>query len=1146
MDTWDIIDNYFKSDPYYFTKHHITSYNDFVLDKLPKIIRQLNPIRIVEEQGKYIIEVTVGDKLYIDKPKIGKESLYPNMARLRDLNYVTDILADIKIKYIYRDENKIVEIPKADEEPYIKKIGSIPIMLHSKLCYLNGLNSKDLTEIGECPYDQGGYFIIDGKEKVIISQERIATNQLFITKSKEDDIEYDGLIRSTSVENSLFPKSVYFFVKKLDEELNIKNHIRIQIMQINLQEIPIFLIFRALGIESDKEILEYIAYNDIKLYQELRPCIIDMNEHNIYTQKEALKYLSNFVKYKSNNKENELDYVKYVLINNLFPNIGDDFRQKALFLGHLINKLIKVTIGIMSPNDRDNYMYKRVDTTGVLFGNIFRDFYNKFRNNIRNLVDREYTLGPGKNNTDIKHLINEGNKHKIFSDTFISEGMIKSLKGNWGLLNDPDKQGIVQDLSRLSYIGYISHVRRVNTPMDRTTKLVEPHRLTPPQYGIMCPSESPDGGNIGLLKHMSMMCEITLESSELEIKECLEDNNIIKLSDIKPFDVINKAKIILNNNWIGVHEKPNELVETFKKYRRNGILNAYISISWKIIENEIYIYSDAGRCCRQLIIVNDEKYKVNKLIDNNKYSYTYNKLKKIDGEYDMEYLDVFETNTSLISMTENEINKQTTHLEIHPSTSLSFYTNTIPFCNHNQAPRNVFSGQQGKQAIGMYATNFNHRIDTASYVLHYPQKNLVSSKISKYVHKDLMPNGENLIVAIATYTGYNQEDSIIINKNSIERGLFNVSAFKSVVDTEDHSNDDKIIFANAQELKKDGKNIEFKYAKWDKIDKFGFPIENKYISEDDVYLGKVSMNTKDTRETVFSDFKKVEYYKDKSIIADKTLNAIVDKVYVHSEGKTRKMKMRMRKFRIPVLGDKLASSHGQKGVIGMIIPQEDMPFNKDGITPDIIVNPHAFPSRMTIGHIIECVLAKVGLLEGIRIDGTAFDNTDHKSYFQILEKYGYNKYGDEILYNGLTGEQMSTQIFFGPTFYYRLKHMVKDKMNYRNTGPKESLTRQPTHGRASGGGLRIGEMETNAIIAHGIQSFTKESMMERSDKYELYMDKESGDIAIFNENDNRYEYNDSTNITKVKIPYTFKLLTQELGALGIGTKAIFDEDKNIE
>jgi DNA-directed RNA polymerase II subunit RPB2 len=629
------------------------------------------------------------------------------------------------------------------------------------------------------------------------------------------------------------------------------------------------------------------------------------------------------------------------------------------------------------------------------------------------------------------------------------------------------------------------------------------------------------------------------------VMTCLKDLGMIDLSDVTPRNSKYMCRILLNNNWVGVYKDPKLIYDALKQYRRSGILNAFISISWKIAENVIVLFSDAGRCMRP-IIISSKMDKIKKhvawteFVNGYTYEYTYDLTKKKE-ETGIEYIDCFETNSIYIAMNNVGVTKEHTHLEIHPCLSLSMYTNTIPFANHNQAPRNVFSGQQGKQAIGIYSTSFNHRIDTAAYVLHYPQRNLISTKMAKYSFKNNMPNGENLIVAVATYTGYNQEDSIIVNKSSIQRGMFNVTYFKSIVDSESSNpyTNERIIFKNPREMNKQGNTFKFKNANWSKLDEHGYPKENSFIDYNDAYIGKVHETTKELVENendIFADTVKQYTYKDMSMIGDKTLSGTVDKVVKYERDGHMNVKIRMRKFRIPELGDKMASSHGQKGVCGMVMDQHDMPYTKDGIVPDIIVNPHAFPSRMTIAHLIECVLSKLCCHSGEYIDGTVFDNHNIESYFDTLGKdFKQHKYGDEIMYNGFTGEQIPTEIFFGPTYYYRLKHMVKDKINFRDSGPKESLTRQPTQGRANGGGLRIGEMETNAILGHGISSFIKESMMERSDKYSIDINTETGDGI---------EYGERTHTsvqTKVEIPYSMKLFQQEVQSMAVSMKLLTKE-----
>ena len=1187
---WNIINSYFNSNNYYFSNIQIESYNDFIGNKLPYTIKTLNPFTMLKNKpdtDEVLYEVNVyiggreGDKIYLGKPVLHENKknkpLYPNEAKLKDLNYCSELYADILIEYItYGDE-----IKKEEQELKLTKLGLIPIMVHSNLCILNNQSSNVLTEMGECPYDQGGYFIISGKEKVIITQERIATNKIFISKSKEDYFSYEATIRCTSKENILFPKTINFGVYSEDYSKGVrKNAIILTCPNID-KNIPLFIMFRALGIESDKEILKYILYDinaDKKILDFLRFSIIDSNY--IYNQQEALEYIAQYTSYKN------VDNAMYVITNDFLPNVGTDFNNKAFFLGYLVNKIIKTSLGLSETTNKDNYLYKRVDLSGYQLSNLFRDFYNKLRNNIKNVMDYEYNRGYWKNSGDITKLINEKNSKKIFDYRIITDGMIKSLKGNWGMLNDPNKMGIVQDLSRLSYLGYLSHIRRINTPLDRSVKLVEPHRLGGAQFGSMCPVESPDGGNIGLLKHFPVMTIVSYDIEPDHIINCLEDNGLLYLNDVSTNDIIKGTKMFINNNWIGIHFDPLFIYKLLLNLRRIGVFHNSISISWYIQESEIHILSDSGRVLRPLYIVKEnqllldndkilgnvkkDEFKWDELVsrknnynlkyNKNKLEQFYNKDKDIDFDKFnnsinlIEYIDIEESNNSLIAMNRDYLKNKLshfTHCEIDPSTILSVYSNIIPFSDHNPYPRNAFGAQQGKQAIGVYSTNFNNRIDTASYIIHYPQRALVHTKYTQYTHNEELPNGENLIVAIATYTGFNQEDSIIVNKSSIERGMFNITKFKSFINEEsvNKKDNEKVIFKNPIDIINNGTPMKFKLANWEYIDNDGLPQVNSYITEDDVLLGKVKIIREEQEtENIFSKKETKTIYQDTSILGDKTKKGFIDKVFVYkNEDNLNKVKIRFRKSMMPELGDKMSSRAGQKGVCGMIYAQEDMPFNKDGVVPDIIINPHAIPSRMTIGQLIECVLCKLGCKYAVTIDGTTFNNQRTKSLFNLLDKKEIHKYGDEIMYNGFTGEQIPCHIFFGPTYYYRLKHMVSDKVNYRNNdGPITAVTKQPTKGRANNGGLRIGEMETNAILGHGIASFLKESMMERSDKFNYSIENDNGTIAINTRDNIISTYSDSDNLdfSHLQTPYSFKLLLQELEAFSIKS-TIMNNDTEI-
>ena len=1002
-DTWTVIDTYFRTNPYFLTKHHLESWNDFVSNKLQHTIQVLNPFVILKNQdnGRIQHEINVyiggldGTEIFLNKPTIFEDGeqriLYPNEARIKDMTYQSEIYANIMVRYITTEAGAKT---KHQETMFRNvKIGALPIMLHSKLCCLQNQPFDILREMGECPYDQGGYFVIDGKEKVIIAQERIALNKLFINKSKTDQFSYEALVRCISEENPLFPKTIRLYVTKdkstkLTKKSRVPNSISITLPNVTT-EVPIFIIFRALGIESDKDILEHILYDinhpkNKELIEFLRYSVLASG--TVTSQEDAMSFLTKHVQYSN------IDMVKNVLVNDLFPNVGSSFRNKALFLGHLLNKLVKTVLHILPESDRDNYVYKRVDISGFLVGNLFRDYYNQFRNSARSTIDNQYHIGPWKTTKDIVNLINKSNIGYIFKSSIIEDGFRKSLKGSWGRSmveelqdNDSIKQGIVQDLSRISYLGSMSHLRRVNTPIDPTSKIVAPHRLHPSQWGVMCPLESPDGASIGLLKHFAVLCNVTYESGVQPILSILNESKLVTMLDSVNINTLidtnesePRVKVSINSNWVGVTHDAPTLSRLLKLLKRNGIVDKYVSISWDIIGMEINISSEAGRCVRPVYVVEDGDLLINKFFQG-MHNHTWDTL--ISGssiaspisynnipdlihhlsktQAPIEYIDVEETNCSLIAMDGEKLitNTHYTHCEIHPSVILSVVSQNIPLINHNQAPRNIFFGAQGKQAVGMPITSFNKRIDTMLYVLHYPQKQLVTTKYKEYLYNNVLTGGENLIVAIATWTGYNQEDSIIINRSAVERGMFNMTYFKNVIDKEDDNKmeNERIIFKNPMKAIDDGLDVkDIKFARYRAtLDENGYPKLNTYVHENDAILGKTLVKTEvqedNKNEDILERKNKVEVYHDKSLIADKTISGIIDKVYVYKDNNNVKTcKIRFRKVKKPELGDKLASTCGQKGVVGMILDPENMPFNKDGIVPDIIINPHAFPSRMTI------------------------------------------------------------------------------------------------------------------------------------------------------------------------------------------------------
>lgn len=1138
----EILDTFVKSNKHFITNHHLESYNDFVNTFIPRTIKSLNPFTVLKPAVGHEIRIYIGgvdgSAYNFSRPTItnaGKAKLLlPNEARLKNITYQSHLFVDISIEFMKNSRL---------QKRIIKKnllICKIPIMLKSTLCNLHHDHEHDTSFLdGECPFDLGGYFIIDGKEKVVIAQENVTTNRLYVNSSCNSKYSFQASIRCKELQ-SVFPKTHSFYVYAKGSLQNDRaNSITMKIPQIGIDyEIPIVMLFRALGVESDLDILNLVASpDDQHIWDFFRPSLLDCNI--IHTQAQALQFLSAHVQFTSR------DNVMLVLMQNVLPQI-ENFKDRPKMLGLLVNELINTCLGLKSRANRDHYNNKLIDVTGVLFADVFKDFYNSFRVSTRINVDRAYNLLTGmRENVDIPtDFVLDGH----FSSDKLMNGLVKSMKGNWGLAEKKFKgqdatDGVVQDLSRISYMSFLSHLRRVRLPMDTTIKIKAPHQLNGTHWGYMCPCETPDGPAVGIVKNLAFMCQITFSVSSVFLNDILSIPyfNVSPFQYTNPKELYTSTHIRINRINYGTMRGSNRrslaghLVKFVKLLRRCAFINIYTSIYWDIMGDTIDIFTEGGRCTRPLLIASkniDYSRSWNELLglsnhEDSKYNsastytipapFDYNTaithLVDMSEKTCIEFIDANETENCLIQSSNSTVTNRhhsvvVTHHEIHPSTILSLYMSTIPFANHNFGPRNIFAGAHGKQAIGMYATNFPIRIDTVSYILHNAQKPLVSTKFAKYINADKLSNGENLIVAIATYTGFNQEDSVILNKASVDRGMLQITAFKSVVDVEETTGKERIVFGSG--------NGD------------GLPTINDHLIEGDVILGRIESN--------------IDGSVSKPIRADNALSGTVDKIVVFAKNGEKSVKIRLRKVLQPEVGDKFASRHSQKGVVGLIIPTESLPFSARGLIPDVIINPHTFPSRATIAHLLECICAKAVAVSGSDdLDGSVFD--DHSSQNerikQILDRNKLEYYGNELLYNGLTGEQIECPIFVTPLFCYRLKHLVSDKINSRQRGRADELTKQPARGRKDYGAQKLGKMEMQSIVAHGAACFIKESIIERSDGV---VSGKPNSVFINHTNGETITecYPKLQKISKQTLPYTFKLFKQELQCMNIDMKYSFE------
>ena len=1115
---WDIIKLYFNNN--ILISHQINGFNEFVDKYMDIIIRNNNKLlkmKIQTNDEKTIeIEIIFG-KFYINKPLIHENNgvvkdMTPTDARTRSFTYNSEILVDIQIITIF-DNNKIVDIFNKVQ------LFNLPVMLKSKYC--NTVENKNSEK--ECIYDKGGYFIINGSEKVVVCQERRAENKIYICNSSNSKLTAE--INSCDLNNFGSAKTC-----QLRLIYKNKNHyLKLQISYVRA-EIPIFVLFKALGFITDKDIINCIFLNDENTdYKDIIRFIIKISDKDdtILSQEEAIEHIDKLLTNMS---------FENLINNELFPHVGKCLKKKALFLGIMIKKLLLVYFKKYNIDDRDSYINKRVDHVGILMGMIFKQNLVKLNKEIKNQINKIYNNGSW--NIDInKSLINEININKIIKPSIITSGMKFALStGNWGGKNTTHKQGVAQVLSRLTASSALSHLRRINTPIEKNGKLIGPRKLHGSSFMYICPHESPEGASIGVVKNLALTSQVTFSSNEKPILNILFGqlkNNLKNIEDIDICDIKKNTKIFLNGNWIAITSDPKYIYTQMKSKRLNGEINIYTSLVWNILDDEILIHNSACRLTRPLFIVENGKLNITEDLMNkiNNNEITWNDL--VSKYNIIEFLDIEEINTKLVAINyealiENKKNNYT-HCELDPSLMLGVVASAIPFSDKNQAPRNLFQCAMGKQAMGIYCTNFKERFDTLAHILNYPQKPIINTNNAKLLPTADLPAGINAIVAIACYGGYNQEDSLIFNKSAIERGLFNSTFYRTYKDEETKNvcNSCDTIFTKPN--KACTKNI--KYANYDKLEKNGLVKENTYVDSKDIIIGKIN-----TLKNPNSNYK----YSDNSTILRNNEYGYIDKNIKNRNGDGYNFyKVRIRCPRSPEIGDKFSSRHGQKGTIGMIFNQEDMPYTEEGIVPDLIMNPHAVPSRMTIAQLVETLCGKLSVLKGNYIDGTPFNKLNVGDLTGILKKCGYNKCGNEILYNGNTGKALKVALFMGPAYYQRLRHMVNDKIHSRSTGPMVTLTRQPSEGRTRDGGFRFGEMERDCIISHGTASFLKEILYDKSDKYKMYISDNTGLNSAINKERNIYNSfneNNNNNINEVRVPYAYKLFSQEIQSMSMAPR----------
>ena len=1484
-DPWFLVDLYFGSDKgRTMVKHLIESYNVFVGQNIYDIIEGFNTVDInhtfLPEDNcfKYVVAIDIKNPV-LSKPMICEKDgstkvMTPLDARNRNFTYAAPLFADVHVttmmfneetKTYVEDVKKIVNVC----------IGKIPIMVKSKFCVLNDMSCADST--GECKFDHGGYMIVNGNEKVIVSQNRVPENNPHMFPTSKVTA-YSHIIEIRSVQENRFSVPKTTTLKLSSKPSQFGRFIRVNIHYVK-QDLPVAILFRALGVEADMDIARHVFYDETDPLVKLLEGTLEEGNH-VMCQRDAFDYLSRHMNVNEYPKDasaafraKKLDMVRNVLTNEFMPHVGPDFNKKALYLGYMVNKLLRVSAGLLPFDDRDSYVNKRIDTPGILMANLLRQYYGRMIKEMKNMVMKEISNGSWKATNKFGNLMNKVNVSKIVKSSIIEAGTKYAIAtGNWGIKTNNTKAGVAQVANRQNPPATLSHLKRINTPVDKTVgKLVLPRKLHSTQYGIICPAETPEGASVGLVKNMSMISGITTASDSTSVHDCLVDEGVV-LYDGTNLDIFKGrvTKVFVNGNIMGVHHQPDVFYARLKEFKRTGIFNVYIGISWKITMDEIKICTEGGRFVRPLIIVdqpgNKPRYNAETRAIIEKHGLGWTECVIGSGRHGLlpliEYLDVEENNMAIIAMQQGDLSKGDkgytykptyTHLELHASLMLGVLAGSIPFSDHNQAPRNcyqclwleepvlmadgtwcpiknvqpgdhvatfdpktrqlltttvvaqlvqetnkpmyqvtttsgrtirvtgdhkfytdnegwveaanmtpfktkvgvysntvhggtgsptgpllfeliqsivrvptmviaditvayeghcfiggqgfaVHNSAMGKQAIGRYTSNFDMRFDTVGNILDYAEKPIVQTRIGKLVNNDDLPSGMNISVAIMTWTGYNQEDSVMLNEAAVQRGMFTSTGY---VTYKEQNNKNFSTGEEEQFCKPSPENTkQLKPCNYDKLGPDGFVPVNTYVESGDIIIGKVMPQK--TGSVIMN--------KDTSVIMKNNQSGYIDKIYRDQDGNTPTngdgfgfTKVRIRSPKVPTIGDKFcllgdtevlvldegwmpikdvdtshqvlqldpttliadfgrvgethkfahngdmlalrgetidlvttlghkhlvasnnglgskpsydlvlasdlkgterffkgsrainlpyqmatpydwmepeelahmyglfmacgvvdvrakvvrinndkeisspafyefcnrvqgsptlepwiqsyplefingllvngenihrlfcdemaddiqmvaltaglaldivhedattrrlimrqdahvepgtytmtkerykgnvycievpthvflarrggkcvwtgnSSRHGQKGTVGMMYKEQDMPWMMDGTRPDMIINPHAIPSRMTIAQLMECLMGKACCAMGTYGDATPFTDLTVEDIARELEAQGLERYGNEIMYNSRTGEQITTAIFCGPTYYQRLKHMVSDKCHCLTPG----------------------------------------------------------------------------------------------------------------
>lgn len=1085
-------------------RQHLDSYNDFIDTGLQEIVSEVGKIQV--EAQDYPFEVKLG-KIEATRPRIvevdgSDHTIYPMETRLRNLTYSAPLYLEM--------------IPVKDGCEGLSEtvyIGNFPVMLKSKLCPLSKMTPEELIKAGEDSNDPGGYFIVNGSERVTVAMEDLAPNRILV------DIDDSG---TRPVYRAKVFSTTVGFRARIEIKMKHSGGIYVSIPGVP-SELPIIILMRALNLESDKDIVTLVS-SDEKIQDQLEPSFDEVQ--GISTTQNAIAYIGNRVAY-GQIEEYRIKRAESILSRNFFPHIGqtnEHHLEKARFLGEMVLRVIELKLGRRKEDDRDHYANKRLRLAGPLLSDLFRIAFRSLCRDIKYQLDR---MSIRRKALSIPTAVRPG---------IVTDRMNHALAtGNWGR----GRVGMTQLLDRKNFISTLSHLRRLQSPLSRSQPNFEARDLHPTHWGRLCPNETPEGSNCGLVKNLALMASISVAADTDKVIRFLSHLGVVSTTKPISEDEEVYAKIFVDGSLIGYHNDPVSLVRAFRKARRHGEIDPEVNIVYysehkRKVSPVIFVNCNVGRIRRPLIIIEngESKLTLEQITRLKKGEITFDDL-ILEGS--IEYLDAEEEENAYVALNHESLTSKHTHLEIASYTILGICASTIPYAEHNQSPRNSYEAAMAKQALGVYSINYFNRADSRSHFLHYPQKPLVTTKPMEVLHYNEKPSGQNCIVAVLSCKGYNMEDAIVLNKSSIQRGMFR-SFFYRVYVAEGR----QYLGGLKDKFETPSSDIRgFRGEQYYKLlEEDGVIGVESLVDGSEVLIGRTSP------PRFLEEYKEFELKgptrRDTSITMRSAEAGTVDEVFlmVSAQG-NRLVKVKARDQRIPELGDKFASRHGQKGVIGMVIPHVDMPFTEDGIVPDIIINPHAFPSRMTVGQFVESISGKVAALDGEVMDGTPFYSLTVDEIRKKLFSLGFQHSGREVMYDGLTGKKYEATIFIGVVYYQKLHHMVADKIHARARGQVQMLTRQPTEGRARGGGLRFGEMERDCLIGYGASLLLKDRLLDESDRTIIYACEKCGFIGFYDFKKRKYicrVCGENTVISPIVVSYAFKLLLQELMSLAIAPR----------